>query len=136
MADRFEVFRDLDNEEKWGKLVLGWAIGKSQFSGVADKDVAIPQSIKDLKRQCTKIGCKIKVPKTMTGLTVVQHTEELLLIRIPSKSMAEAAIKVPGDYKLPQFYDHFCGPVNATTKPQKQTLLACRLGDYSIGQCM
>ncbi len=134
MADRFEVVRDLDNEEKWGKLVLGWALGKSQFAGVPMPMWAFRKHQGPAKA-VQEIGCKIKVPAKMTGLTVVQHTEELLLIRIPSKAMAEAALKVPADYKLPQFYTHFCGPLNATTKPQKLTLLACRLGDYSIGQC-
>ena len=73
------------------------------------------------------------------GLVVVVSSEEVFMIKLPSKSLVEATEKELGEgasYPLPKFYDDFYTrfgtPLNIPDKASKLDFHAGRIGDYSI----
>lgn len=130
------------SEANWGRLVKTWATGVSYLPGVAVTQLPVPRTLQDIRDQCALQGVQvdITIPASMTGLAVVQHSKETMVLRLPTKAMVEAAeaeFSAPGTtYTLPVFYSTFCGPLHgADTPDQKKLFQALRIGDYSIGNC-
>lgn len=137
--------RGFDNEEKWGRLVLGWIRGKSQFPNIAD-DLSLPKDLADLKRQLAVVGVELDHINEVKALTVIRDAGDALVIRLPAADAIESAIEQlkQTEYAIPQFYVTFGDGVglesSAAEQPDlmkdKMKLLACRVGDYSIAQCV
>jgi hypothetical protein len=124
-------------EVAWGRLVKTWATGKSSFPAVSIDKLPVPRTLDDVKAQCALVGVQITIPARITGLAVLQHGPETLALRLPAKSMVEAAeadIQQGLDYMIPHFYEVFCGPLNVPPA-QRLDFQACRIGDYSIATC-
>lgn len=138
MFDRFWV--DKADEEKWGRLVRGWARGVSEFPGIPYEKVQVPRSLDDLMAQCQLVRINVHVPASMTGLVVLQPGSETMVLRLPAKKLVEDAMAQFGaagfDYQLPFFYDTYCGTLKLNGKDDEDKFQALRIGDYSIGQCM
>ena len=125
-------------EVAWGRLIKTWATGKSNFPTVAVDKLPVPRTLEDIKAQCALVGVQITIPAKITGLTIIQPGPETLALRLPAKAMVEAAeadLEQGLDYLLPHFYTIFCGPLNVQPG-QRKDFQACRIGDYSIGNCM
>lgn len=136
MVDRFTV----SDEIAWGKLVKSWATGKSYFDGMAPPP--LPRTLQDVRDQCAQIGITVSIPAMHKGLVVVVSSEEVFMIKLPSKSLVEATEKELGEgasYPLPKFYDDFYTrfgtPLNIPDKASKLDFHAGRIGDYSIRMC-
>jgi hypothetical protein len=124
-------------EAAWGRLVKTWATGKSYFPAVSVDKLPVPRTLDDIKAQCTLVGVEITLPPKFTGLAVLQHGPETLALRLPAKEMVEAAearLSQGLDYRIPHFYDVFCGPL-VVQPADRLTFQACRIGDYSIASC-
>lgn len=137
MIDRFWV----DDDIKWGKLVKSWATGKNYFDTTKPAP-PLPRTLDELKDQCAANGITVQIPAVHTGLTVVQSSKEILMIKLPSKALVEAtelelAQGVP--YPFPKFYDDFYAsygaPLVLPDAGKKLDFHAARIGDYSIRMC-
>jgi hypothetical protein len=135
----FEAVRiSPSTEVMWGRLVKTWATGKSNFPAVSVDKLPVPRTLDDLKAQCLLVGVEITIPTHITGLAVIQHGPETLALRLPAKSMVEAAeadLNAGAAYIIPHFYEVFCGALNVPAA-ERRNFQACRIGDYSISQCM
>ena len=78
-------------EVAWGRLVKTWATGKSNFPAVSVDKLPVPRTLEDLKAQCALVGVEITIPAKITGLAIIQPGPETLALRLPAKSMVEAA---------------------------------------------
>jgi hypothetical protein len=137
MIDRFWV----DDDLKWGKLVKSWATGKNYFD-INRPAPPLPRTLEDLKQQCADNGITAKIPDVHTGLTVVQSSKEILMIKLPSKALVEVTeleFAQGATYPFPKFYDDFYGtygsPLVLPDTQKKLDFHACRIGDYSIRMC-
>lgn len=136
--------RGFDNEERWGRLVLGWILGKSQFPNI-DADLSIPRDLDDLKRQLAAVDVVLDRLDEVKSLTIIRDSGDALIIRLPASDAIENAIESlkKSEYPIPQFYVTFGDGVGLQVGEDEQSdlmkdkmkLLACRLGDYSIAQC-
>lgn len=136
--------RGFDNEEKWGRLVLGWVLEKSQFPNIADP-LALPKDLADLKRQLGLVGVTLDHINEVKALTIIRDAGDALVIRLPARDAIESAIErlKQNAYAVPQFYPTFGDGIGLESSDAEQPdlmkdkmkLLACRLGDYSIAQC-
>lgn len=135
----FETVRiSQSTEVAWGRLVKTWATGKSNFPSVSIDKLPVPRTLADIRAQCTLVGVEITIPAKITGLAVLQHGPETLALRLPSKAMVEAAeadLAQGLTYAIPHFYEVFCGPLNVPPA-ERLNFQACRIGDYSIANCM
>lgn len=136
MVERFTV----SDEIAWGKLVKSWATGKSYFEGLPPP--ALPRTLQDIKDRCADIGITVSIPAMHKGLVVVVSSEEVFMIKLPSKSLVEATERELGEgapYPLPKFYDDFYtrfgSPLNIPDEASKLDFHAGRIGDYSIRMC-
>jgi hypothetical protein len=126
----------VDDFVKWGNLLKGWATGKD-YPGV-DAQV-IPRTIDELKQQCADIGLGITIPAKVKSLAIISYSEEVLVLRVPPKSMIEESethLSQPGTkYNVPAFYDTAYGVPLSVPDNKKLDFHACRIGDYSISNC-
>jgi hypothetical protein len=136
MVERFSV----TDEIAWGKLVKSWATGNSYFPGITG--LAVPRTLQDIKDQCALVGIGVSIPAMHTGLLVVQSSEEVFVIKLPSKTLVEATeaeMAAGAGYPLPKFYDTFYRdfgtPLNLPNNATKLDFHAARIGDYSIRMC-
>ena len=115
------------SEVDWGRLVKTWATGKSNFPAVSVDKLPVPRTLDELRAQCALVGVEITIPAKFTGFAVIQHGPETLALRLPAKTMVEAAeadIEQGLDYHLPHFYEIFCGPLNVPQAKRKDPLEA------------
>lgn len=121
---------------EWGRLVKSWATGRSYF-GPGTAVPPIPQSIAELKTQCSAAGINIEIPASITGLAFLQYSPETLSIRLPPKVLIDEseAILAKNNYSMPQFYLDFFN--NSPSDEQgRLDFHACRIGEYSVNSCM
>jgi hypothetical protein len=137
MVERFTV----SDEIAWGKLVKSWATGRSYFVE-GQPAPPIPRTLQDLKDRCAEVGIEVSIPAIHKGLVVVESSEEVFMIKLPSKTLVEATeqeLAAGGGYPLPKSYDDFYRrfgvPLNITDLPSKLDFHAARIGDYSIRMC-
>lgn len=137
MVERFTV----SDEIAWGKLVKSWATGRSYFVE-GQPAPAIPRTLQDLKDRCAEVGIEVSIPVIHKGLVVVESSEEVFMIKLPSKTLVEATeqwLATGGGYPIPKFYDDFYRrfgvPLNITDPEAKRDFHAARIGDYSIRMC-
>jgi hypothetical protein len=121
---------------QWGKLVKSWATGTNYL----DRPVPpIPTSIADLKKACEQIGVGIEIPEAVTGLVVVQQSENTKVLVLPPKALVEAVAEElaqpDADYPIPLFYDVYYGRTLDVPANKMADFHACRIGDYTINQC-
>jgi hypothetical protein len=123
----------------WGKLVKMWATQKA-YDGVPV--MPQPLDLKELQEQCDKIKLKITIPGHIKALALLNHSEEVLFLRVPPRSLvenSEAFLKDPRtDYPHMPIYDlfeKFTGPDDKILKDKKLDFHAARVGDYSIAKC-
>lgn len=147
--------RMIKNFEAWGALVQKWALGN-------DPEYPLPRDLDDIKDQCTRIAqannlttegdvprwrAVIDLPDTVTGLAILQNSQEVLGIRLPAKKAVEEVLNrldnpeaqpTQDPYPLPSFYAAAFG--NATlrirTPDEKKAFLTLRIGDYSVSNCL
>jgi hypothetical protein len=125
-TSQLELIEVADHIEM-GRLVVDWATGRTPR----------PADIDEFKRQVHGIAV---VPDRIKTLEFVQGTEEHLVVRLPVRSMMEAAVREMSDpdhdwrYPMPPFYGDFyrpgLGPMHSPLE-----LLMARVGDYTIAQC-
>jgi len=129
------------NYERWGKLIKTWATGQSFFMDdvppIAIEQLPVPRTLAEFKAQCDLVRAEVTVPPGVVGLTVIQHTADTLLIRLPPKSLvlrkhAELGAS-GGTYPFPDFYQRFGGI--QLTPADKLKIHASRIGDYTISIC-
>jgi len=145
----------IGNWELWGMLVKSWATGENCFSVPPYSTMpapARPKNLADFAAQCAQFNVGVTIPARIKGLQIIQSNQETLLIRLPDAEMvkdSEASIKAdPGNYPLPTFYTTnytttFVPPGETpfySANPKIDTVNcmifhACRIGDYTIGQC-
>jgi hypothetical protein len=123
MPDRIEIVDAI----AWGNLVKDWVKGAKP----------VPRNLTELKAQC---GTSIKIPESMKAVTIVQQSEDAVLVRLPARKMvvdAEAELQATG-YPLPDFYAKAFGDAAFvfTTPAQRLEFQACRIGDYAISNCV
>jgi hypothetical protein len=141
----------IENYDAWGTLVQKWALGN-------DPQYPLPRDLTDIKNQCSKMAEKmglsapgerwravINLPATMTGLAILQNSQEVLAIRLPAKKAVEDVLARMGDgqhgneaYPLPEFYsEQFAGHPRLRFRDQedKKRFLTKRIGDYSVSNC-
>ncbi len=126
----------VDDWVKWGNLLKGWATGKD-YPGV-DAQV-VPRTLDELKQQCADIGLGITIPPKIKALSVVSYSEEVLVLRVPPKTMiedSEAYLAQPGTkYVVPNFYETYFGVPLNVPENKKMDFHAGRIGDYSVSNC-
>src|SRR5256885_7405246 len=122
-------------EMAWGKLGNAAGPGKASLEGVAPPP--LPRTLQDVKDQCAQIGITVSIPAMHKGLVVVVSSEEVFMIKLPSKSLVEATEKELSEgasYPLPRFYDDFYTrfgtPLTIPDKVSKLDFHAGRIGDY------
>ncbi|HRD78312.1 MAG TPA: hypothetical protein PK264_20645 [Hyphomicrobiaceae bacterium] len=132
-----EVFK-VNDELQWGRLVKSWATGVNHLTGGFALP-AVPRTLDDLKAACHAVGIACTVPSHHKALAVLSSSEEVLVIRLPAKSVTDETHKELGNgaaYSLPSFYDDFYGkPLPAMTPAKSQEFHAARIGDYSVRMC-
>jgi len=108
MGNKLEISDDI----LWGKLVKSWATGNNYIAPNRPAP-AIPRSQEELLAQAADIGLTITFPDGMVGLEIIQYSSQTAVIKLPPKSMVEAAEaefeKSGALYPMPRFYDDFFG---------------------------
>lgn len=123
------------DEAQWGKLVKSWATGKNYFDAT-EPAIPVPTSIDELKQQCARFNITITVPANIVNLKVINDTADTLTIKLPMASRiadSEQAITRPGGYPLPACYEQF---LRHPSQMSKMDFHACRIGDYTISNCV
>ena len=105
----------------WGRLVRRWADGTQ----------ALPLTLVEFVTQCAaaNVGLTLPAAPILKGVQFVQSSDDTLLVRLPSRSMANP----PNDpaYEPPHFYlDYF-----TKKKEYDDNFRSARIGDYSVSQC-
>jgi hypothetical protein len=146
---------EIANWELWGMLVKSWATGANCFlvKPYSDKPAPPrPKNLAELVAQCAQFNVGITIPDRIKGLQFIQSNQETLMVRLPDAEMvrdSEATIHAdPGSYPLPKFYgpgfhtphlkandQPFYDEKLKITKTNCMIFHACRIGDYTIGQC-
>ena len=136
MVESFTV----SDEIAWGTLVKSWATGRSYF-GEGQPGPPIPKTLQDLKDRCADVGITVSIPAIHKGLVVIESSEEVFMIKLPSKTLVEATeheLAVEG-YPVPNLYNDFYArfgvPLIIPDLPSKLDFHAARIGDYSIRMC-
>jgi hypothetical protein len=128
----------------WGKIVKSWATRTDYVGDGTSKDyLQYPRDIDELKRQLGKAGVGVILPDRYKKVTVVQSTEDTLVIAIPEERPlleAESKLKEPNaaGYAAPDFYkDKFKAKDRDAAEPVDQKLLvhAMSIGEYTIRNC-
>jgi hypothetical protein len=135
MGNKLEISDDI----LWGKLVKSWATGNNYVAPNRPAP-AIPRSQEELLAQAADVGLTITFPDGMVGLEIIQYSSQTAVIKLPPKSMVEAAEaefeKPDALYPMPRFYDDFFGArLPQMVKKELLDLHAARIGDYSIRNC-
>lgn len=137
MADRFMV----DDYVKWGKLVKSWATGKN-YVDPPKAALPLPRTLAELKDQCDSIGLVVQIPASLTGVAMMQYSPDILIVKLPPKSLVEAVEAEIGQgaaYQIPRVYDEFYGrygaPLRLPDQATKMEFHAARIGEYSINHC-
>jgi len=130
---------DPANWQKWGTLVRAWIFGTTPLPG----DTAAMQ------QQMNTAGVQGTVPGPVRGVTFIPYNDdEPLIFPLPTQAMVlkdEAELKQiaanpPGQrqYPIPTFYNIAYGGAAKVDLTQTQLLdfSACRLGEYTIQECM
>ncbi len=126
------------DELSWGKLVKSWATGDN-YMGPGTTLPPVPRTLAELKQQCAQFNIGLELPDGITGLAVMQYSEETLALRLPPRSLVKKSEdgfrRNPNDaYPIPEFYDTFYGhKLPGGIDPFD--LHACRVGDYVIRNC-
>lgn len=133
----------VDDYAIWGRLVKSWATGRSYFEDdaapIAIERLPIPRSLQELKDQIALVGAGVHIPDTINGLTIVSHSADTMVLKLPPKERIEAQerkLTAPGDadsYPFPDFYAEFIDGNLSTA--DKLRAHACRIGDYTISMC-
>lgn len=139
MVERVEILDDVT----WGQLVKTWATGTSYLpSGYVPPHY--PRTIAEFHDQCaaakgTTTNQITKVPASMTAIAVLQYSEQVVVVRLPPKSMVEAVeaeLQSGASYPIPKFYDNaYHMTLTLDSAAEKLDFQAARIGDYSIRQC-
>jgi hypothetical protein len=81
----------------------------------------------------------VSIPAFHTGLSIIQSSEEIFIVRLPPKTMieeTEAGLRAGEDYLVPKFYNDFYDKtLTLETVDKKFDFHAARIGDYSIRMC-
>jgi hypothetical protein len=136
MGTKLEISDDI----LWGKLVKSWATGNNYL--IKDRPAPpIPRTQEELLAQAADIGLTIIFPDGMVGLEIIQYSSQTAVIKLPPKSMIEAAeeefkqAETP-PYPMPRFYEQFfSAPLPRRDTEGLMDLHAARIGDYSIRNC-
>lgn len=136
-ADVFTV----ENFEIWGELVETWATGDVHPTG--GTAYPRPTSIAELKTTLAKAGAGPSIPARYKNLVFAQSTDDTLVITLPEKSVLDSvesnmAANPRAVWALPAFFaDEFdAKPVDPNLPlTKKLTLLAMRIGDYTLANC-
>jgi hypothetical protein len=131
--------------ETWGKLVKTWATASPAYLGVT---YPWPTSVAELQQQLWAAGVvppgTVIVRPSTLAVTVLQMSDQHLLIVLPSqKNIQEAetligGIHAPDYYGLPPFYHHYLAhvPISLEVKPHDYLPFNnCRVGEYVISYC-
>jgi hypothetical protein len=129
--------------ERWGRLIKTWATGTSYFEDINPQlsidRLPIPLTREQFDRQCRLAQTGVVVPESIRGLTIIQHSWDQLLIRLPPKERIEEFERImnsegTGPYNFfPAFYERF--RQRDLSVDEKLTVQACRIGDYTISIC-
>ena len=115
------------NYQAFGEKVKAWAKGEAQ----------LPASLEDFSTQLASANVGATIPGNYKHVKFVQDDEETLVVRLPCKSLLEAAeaklSRSDAEYSLPAFYERTFGA--QPTVGDKLALQAERIGDYSIASC-
>lgn len=131
------------DHQKWGELVLSWALGQASPPGAAYSDDSVTRFVfpdPTAPKQIGAPGQGVVFPDSVQEVVFVRDTSTRRYVRLPDPVMATAAqqeLLAGASYGLPEFY--LDAPINATlptTPAQGLVLQAERVGDYSIGSCM
>jgi hypothetical protein len=127
------------NWVKWGTLVRAWIFGTKP----------LPADTAKMQQQMTEAGVAGSVPGPVRGVTFIPYNDgEPLIFPLPTQAMVlkdEAELKhiamnPPGArlYPIPSFYaTAFGGAAKADlTLHQLLDFSSCRLGEYTIQECM
>lgn len=132
-----------ENWKKWGTLVRGWVNDESRW----------PSDTDELMQQMNDAGitdASYRGAPNKRDVILLQYSDdEPLYIPLPSPDMVAGSVKVvedaannpPGNrgYPIPSvFYSLMFGAVQPVDLSQSQQLefLLCRLGEYTINECM
>jgi hypothetical protein len=127
------------DEILWGQLVKSWATGKNYVDS-STRIFPVPRNRDDLLAQCQSIGLTVTFGPDQVGISILQHSREVVGIKLPPKDLVEAteaSLKLAqAAYPLPQFYEAFFGKKLPTlSQDDLLRLHAARIGDYSIQHC-
>jgi hypothetical protein len=116
----------------WGKLVMKWA----QDPGTRPANViALNQQM-----ETANVGGSFPEQRFRDVAFAQAPDSKTVQIFLPTVAAIDAAkqeIRDGRKYPLPEFYGRLAfGGADANIKqPNKEEMLACRIGDYAIGQC-
>jgi hypothetical protein len=123
---------DAMNWRNWGELVMKWALEPGTR----------PANVDELNTQMelANVGVSFPTPKFQDVAFAQAPNAKTVQIFLPTEAAIKAAKQDIADgkkYPLPEFYGRLAfGGMDANIKqPDKEEMLACRIGDYAIGQC-
>ncbi|WP_428536681.1 hypothetical protein [Rhodopila sp.] len=121
-----------ENWRRWGQLVELWICGLQP----------LPTEVKDLVDQAEKhciSGASVPGNQNRNVKIYFYDQTKELAFMLPTESMLNAAraqVK-PGPYPLPVFYDDAYTGQRAVLTPDEDIEFAnCRVGEYTINNCM
>ena len=127
----------------WGQLVKTWATGENRLGD--GKSYPWPTTPAALQTQLENAGVAAAndgtVPAKVLAVTVVQMSEQHIIISLPSKhdilrtEKEIAKIKNPDWYALPDYYDCTCPQTPKVPNGQEQSFNDMRVGEYVISFC-
>lgn len=118
-----------------GEKFVKWALEQETPPGGIDTIVA-DRPIADLKAE---IGDSYGIPDHITHFTIIQHSENHLVLKVPPKAMVqqtEDEFSSPSSgseqYPLPSFYEL---KVKHDDPPRNRDFFRFRIADYMTGLC-
>jgi len=133
-----------DNWHRWGQLVVGWITNTVPEPTVVGSDgITNPPPTSGLWKEVLDRGIQAKIVGNPNRKVKIQPYPADLFIPLPIRTMYDIDLaQIQGapasrPYPLPSFYDRiYNGTRRNLSQAEREYIMACRIGEYVINECM